>query len=514
MLDRLFPHQQNVARYLPAISHGYAKVAADPRWSCEGLPGTMLDYLRAGGIFRYPATLASAGQVMTESGGLSSASTMITERDPRSSFVVADSGGFQIQQGTLGPWRYQQTVLQSLRWQEAHGDYVMALDFPTGGINTGEMDKHIHRLTHVDGEDLAAMNAANGLGIAFNACMRQTQINTEIMLQHRQPGTRLLVVLQGTSEPESRVWYEAHKGYIADAEGIAFAGTSNTSVRLMLHRLIDMRDDGLLAKIKHIHVLGTGTFESGCVLTTIQRCIRASINPELQITFDTATPFQEANERYRLGAFYCIDNVSIPFEYVRPSGAAKSEYGHHNELSFPINDWCHAQAEDERNRVVFDKLGSYQAMQGRPTAYAAISVIGKTLALNDVAVVRREKDDPDPLNFVIKPTGNTALLMCVHNVDAYTRAMEQVLDRWTKKDREVRNNFPPQLLLIRTLIEMVFAPNHAIGLTDELAELPDMHFDGPLAEVPSPRKGTIPYNAHAFIEEHKARLDCYVKQRA
>ncbi len=41
-----------------------------------------------------------------------------------------------------------------------------------------------------------------------------------------------------------------------------------------------------------------------------------------------------------------------------------------------------------------------------------------------------------------------------------------------------------------------------------------MHFDGPLAEVPSPRKGTIPYNAHAFIEEHKARLDCYVKQRA
>ncbi len=211
MLDRLFPHQQNVARYLPAISHGYAKVAADPRWSCEGLPGTMLDYLRAGGIFRYPATLASAGQVMTESGGLSSASTMITERDPRSSFVVADSGGFQIQQGTLGPWRYQQTVLQSLRWQEAHGDYVMALDFPTGGINTGEMDKHIHRLTHVDGEDLAAMNAANGLGIAFNACMRQTQINTEIMLQHRQPGTRLLVVLQGTSEPESRVWYEAHK---------------------------------------------------------------------------------------------------------------------------------------------------------------------------------------------------------------------------------------------------------------------------------------------------------------
>ncbi len=69
---------------------------------------------------------------MQESGSLSTARTNITERDRKTSFVVADSGGFQIQQGTLGPWRYAHTVLQSLRWQEDHGDYVMALDFPTG----------------------------------------------------------------------------------------------------------------------------------------------------------------------------------------------------------------------------------------------------------------------------------------------------------------------------------------------------------------------------------------------
>ncbi len=49
------------------------------------------------------------------------------------------------------------------------------------------------------------------------------------------------MVLQGTSEPESREWYCVHRPLINAAEGIAFAGTSNTSYRLMLHRLIDMR---------------------------------------------------------------------------------------------------------------------------------------------------------------------------------------------------------------------------------------------------------------------------------
>ena len=436
---------------------------------------------------------------------------MITERDPNTSFVVADSGGFQIQQGTLGPWRYQQTVLQSLRWQEAHGDYVMALDFPTGGIDRGNMAAHVDRLIHADGEPLGAWSRANGLSVAFNACLRQTQINTEIMLAHRRPDRGFLVVLQGTNEPESREWYRVHRPFIGSAEGIAFAGESRLSYRLMLHRLVDLRDDGLLKRIKHIHVLGTGTLESACLLTTIQRCIRAVANPDLQITFDTATPFQEAAERYRLLAYYAIDNVSLPIEYLWPSRAELSDHKHQSELTFSINDWCHARAQAERNRLIEDKLGHYRAMQGRPNPIAATSVIGKTLAVNDVAVVRRDRIDPDPKNFVLKPTSRTFLLMCAHNVDAITQAMSRVLDRWLSSDPELSNNFHPNLLMIRTLIEMVFAPNHAIGLMDELAERPKLPFDYPTTAFPSGRKGVLPYDAHAFIEDNARYLDVLVK---
>ncbi len=65
------------------------------------------------------------------------------------------------------------------------------------------MAAHVHRLIHVDGENLEAMSRANGLSVAFNGCLRQTYINTDIMLIHRQPGRGFLVVLQGTSEPEA-----------------------------------------------------------------------------------------------------------------------------------------------------------------------------------------------------------------------------------------------------------------------------------------------------------------------
>ncbi len=154
-----FPPPNQCGSLPAAISHGYAKCANEAMWRAEGLPGTMLDYLRSGWDVLLPShACASAGQVMQESGSLSTARTNITERDRNTSFVVADSGRFSDPQGTLGPWRYTHTVLQSLRWQEDHGDYVMALDFPTGGIATGKMAAQVHRLIHVDGENLEAMS--------------------------------------------------------------------------------------------------------------------------------------------------------------------------------------------------------------------------------------------------------------------------------------------------------------------------------------------------------------------
>ncbi len=185
------------------------------------------------------------------------------------------------------------------------------------------------------------------------------------------------MVLQGTSEPESREWYRVHRPLIDAAEGIAFAGTSNTSYRLMLHRLVDMRDDGTLARIKHIHVLGTGTLASACVLTTIQRCIRASINPDLQITFDTATPFKKRTNATACSPITWPTTRHSQSNMIAHPTLNSASFRHHSELTFAINDWCHARAQAETHRLIKDAQAHIPPCTAGLRLNAGISIIGQ-----------------------------------------------------------------------------------------------------------------------------------------
>jgi hypothetical protein len=149
MLDSLFPDEPNRARYLPAISHQYSVFAAEPQFDCAGFTDADLDYLSRSPVFRYPAGLSSAGQAIYKSGKVRPHTTMVGQRNRAKTFIITDSGGFQIQQGTIKwyPQGHQQdTVSTVLNWQEAHADFVMALDFPTGGIASGNMLPHLKEL--------------------------------------------------------------------------------------------------------------------------------------------------------------------------------------------------------------------------------------------------------------------------------------------------------------------------------------------------------------------------------
>ena len=99
MIDRLFPNEPNRARYLPAISHQYAAFAAEPQFECAGFTDADLDYLSRSAVFRYPIGLSSAGQAIHRSGKVKNKRpTMVGERNRANTFIITDSGGFQIQQ--------------------------------------------------------------------------------------------------------------------------------------------------------------------------------------------------------------------------------------------------------------------------------------------------------------------------------------------------------------------------------------------------------------------------------
>lgn len=141
------------AIYLPAISETYARHDVSQPFPRDlKIHSSDLDYLDpANRLFHYPYALYSAGQAAKSDNSVQK-NHLLSARDRSSSIILADSGGYQIQQGTI-PFKGAATTLRMLRWMEKNGDYSMVLDFPTGGISRGNMTKHRKRL-EAEGHDI------------------------------------------------------------------------------------------------------------------------------------------------------------------------------------------------------------------------------------------------------------------------------------------------------------------------------------------------------------------------
>lgn len=315
MLSRKSEH----AIYLPAISANYAKLGHSVH-----LKGSFsfsekdLNFLDpSSGLFHYPYALYSAGQA-AKTDGAAKMNSIVSHRNRDLTTVIGDSGGFQIQEGTI-KFAGDATCKRMLRWMEHHADYSMTLDFPTGGISSGNVAQHTARLN--SSGEITAMSAANGLSLDYNACLKQSLLNLDYFVANRVPGkTNFLNVIQGRTERESKVWYEGVKSY--PLEGIAFAGAHQSAFSLTVARLLDMYDDGILQSAKWIHFLGISTLEPAYLFNTLLRCIR-SYNSSIGISFDTSSPFISAANfnmytTFRYDKYGCgLATISFP-EHVGP----------------------------------------------------------------------------------------------------------------------------------------------------------------------------------------------------
>lgn len=421
----------NRAHYLPAISKNYTDVAGDAAWSFAGVSGPMLNYLEPGRLFHYPATLVSAGQ-FAKTAAMAANPTAVTKRNKAGTFTIADSGGFQIQEGTMA-WEGDATVLRMLRWMEDNGDWVMALDFPTGGISLGNMIPHVSRMRAEGlGPQLDSLNNANRLGFEYNACLLQTLINTDYMLAHRDPNKAgFLVVMQGRNEAESSLWYREFSSRITD--GIAFAGGHVRNYALMLNRILDMRADGTLQRLRHIHVLGTSTIDCAVLLTAIQRAVRTHDNTDLQITYDTSNPSVTALRYNQAITSYGLDYVDASVSNDAPSKASAHAY------SRTLNEWC-ADLTHLRN----DECRK----SGRDRQYAAFSSVGNLVKIGDLL----DTSGPEP-----KPISDAMLLVACHNIQVTVDAHRNAISNWYHSD-DARSRFPRSLIRMEAVINLVLDP--------------------------------------------------------
>lgn len=417
------------AIYTPAVSTNFAKLGYGVFFR-RHLPVTEgeLDFLKPGNAFFYPYALYSAGQAAT-SDLAATEKSIISERDRSRTLVIGDSGGFQVQQGTV-KFEGAKTLNRSLRWLEATADRSMIFDFPTGGISAGNLQPHVDRLQQ-EGHDLAALVSSNGLSTDFNACLLQTKLNNDYFIKHRTHGkTTWMNVIQGRNEAESRAFYDGVKTY--DFGAIAFAGVHQSSFSMLLSRIMDLRDEGRWSAIPAVHVLGISILPIAYLFTTILRGLRR-FNPDIQLTFDTASPFIAA-ARWRLITGVTLDKFGWQFRNV-----SLSRHGSPKDHSL-VNELCEKLTPQRTVRRPFHSTPVPR------NSLAANSFVGSRLKVSDLC---------------IGSAGTASLLdadsvppLMSHNVQAYVTALQRVNAIYD--DEAQIELVPPKVRAMRVAIEMIF----------------------------------------------------------
>ena len=294
--------QSQYAIFLPAISGFYATFIGkqrneqyvDPARFPQGLTDMeQLNWLNSSkALFPYKWSLYSGGHANLDLGKTDWSEDMVRNREP-GSFILGDSGGFQIAKGLWeGDWKAnsgcpkaQKKRESVLNWLDNIADYAMILDIPTWVIH----DKKA--------------SAACGISTLPEA-VAATKFNNEYFMANRRGknngGARFLNVLQGDNHTSAEAWYQEMKDFCDPAkypdthfDGWAMGGQNMCDVHLVLKRLVALRYDNLLQQGVHdwMHFLGTSKLEWAVLLTVIQRAVRKYVNPNFTISFDCASPF-------------------------------------------------------------------------------------------------------------------------------------------------------------------------------------------------------------------------------
>jgi len=301
----LTTEQKDYAIFLPALSGFYATFVGKQRRE-EYVEESRIPYPsmesmnwlnKKEGMFNYHWTLYSAGHAELDINKDAPKELMVRERDRENSWLLGDSGGFQIGKGVWeGDWKdpncpkAQKKREQVLAWMDAYMDYGMILDIPAWVARSPAGAK----ATGIDN---------------YQDAVNATRINNDYFMKHRSGACKFLNVLQGENHADAEDWYQQMKDYCDPKKyenhfnGWSMGGQNMCDVHLVLKRLVALRFDGLLEKGKHdvMHFLGTSKLEWATLLTDIQRAVRKYHNENFMITFDCASPFLATAN----GQIYC-----------------------------------------------------------------------------------------------------------------------------------------------------------------------------------------------------------------
>jgi hypothetical protein len=349
MNKNLTATQNDYAYFLPATSGFYSTFIGKQRYGNYVDPARIppslangvesLNYLNPDkGAFYFDHCLYSAGHANLDLTKPDETEDMFRNRDRNTSWVLGDSGGFQIGKGVWeGEWRDPTGPEVAAMWAEvnAKGVELVPQLHPTGDPKTDKngnpkytkvdhpklyqarldaaQKKREQVLTWMDAlmdygmvldipawvERSPAGRKATGIE-SYQQAVNATRFNNEYFIKHRNGNCKFLNVLQGETHDQADDWYQQVKDFCDTKiygdkafNGWGMGGQNMCDIHLVLKRLVALRFDGLLEQGQHdwMHFLGTSKLEWAVLLTDIQRAVRKYHNPSFTISFDCASPF-------------------------------------------------------------------------------------------------------------------------------------------------------------------------------------------------------------------------------
>ena len=453
MIKDLTATQKDYAVFLPALSGFYATYVGKQRYDeyvdISRMPSNFthncesLNYLNPKqGLFNYHWTLYSAGHAELDINKHAPKEDMVRNRDRDNSWILGDSGGFQIGKGVWeGDWKdpncpkAQKKREQVLTWMDEYMDYGMILDIPAWVARSPAGQK------------------ATGI-TSYIEAVQGTYINNDWFIRNRNGNCKFLNVLQGENHADADDWYQRMKKYSDPKQypnehfnGWSMGGQNMCDVHLVLKRLIELRYDGLLEKgvQDFMHFLGTSKLEWATLLTDIQRAVRKHHNENYTITFDCASPFLATAN----GQIYIQNETAdrSKWTYRMVPSVDDKKYASDNRLF--------------RDAVISD--GIFKNFEDSPiTAELKVSDIC-TYAPGDLNKIGKEgKTSWDSFSYAIQMG---------HNVWSHVNAVQEA-------NRQYDNGIIPRMLVqerfdrlfFRDVVEEIFATDDkdkALALVDE-----------------------------------------------
>ena len=375
---------------MPAIQKGFAKATLNIGDRDRAMPANItmrdLNFLNPKNkLWHYKYALYSAGQF-----GIGEQETdIITNRSIDNTTILGDSGGFQIGKGTLSGFNalnglrsandvcdawtdavdFKQWILD---WLETNSDYAMTIDMPLWSKFKENKNTPFHKCS-------------------TEQLINLTVENLHFIQNNKRGNTKWLNVVQGTTYDDTKLWWDAVKEFKFSGWSLAGNAGYNGGVAAMIKQVLIMRDEDAFEQgMDWLHVLGVSQLKWAVLLTAIQRGLRDYCNPNIQVSFDSASP-SLISGRYEqivqipkltnkdsswtfsmddcpIDKKYVIGNKKYPFPYSSPiadllemhhinanyekdKGVTLDSTSHH--LLTNHNTWVYVNAMIEANELAF-----------------------------------------------------------------------------------------------------------------------------------------------------------------